>query len=75
MHWFVAIPGDSHYIDQCMTQHKAPDLKAFEEKLKDWEWQWVNSTTEKYAAAPEGNSIAAAKAIYAKYYSRITTLP
>ena len=63
------------YIEQCMTQHKAPDLKAFEEKLKDWEWQWVNSTTEKYAAAPEGNSIAAAKAIYAKYYSRITTLP
>jgi len=63
------------YIEQCMAQRKTPDLVAFEEKLKDWEWHWVNSTTEKYSPAPKGNSIDVAKALYAKYHSKIIAMP
>lgn len=63
------------YIEQCMTQRKTPDLVAFEEKLKDWEWHWVNSTTEKYSATPKGNSIDVAKMLYAKYHSKIIAMP
>jgi len=54
------------YVNTCMQQHKPVDEKYFDEKMKDWEWQWVNGH-ELYAATPQGNAVATAKELYAKY--------
>ena len=54
------------YVNTCMQQHKSVDEKYFDEKMKDWEWQWVNAH-ELYAATPKGNAVATAKELYAKY--------
>lgn len=54
------------YINACMQQHKPVDEKYFDEKMKDWEWQWVNAH-ELYTATPKGNAVATAKELYTKY--------
>jgi alpha-N-acetylglucosaminidase len=59
------------YVAQRMREGKPVDTKAFEKQIKDWEWQWVNSTSEKYPAVPVGNSAAVAKALHAKYKDRL----
>lgn len=56
------------YVNSCMRQKKAVDDKYFDEKMKDWEWQWVNAH-ELYSATPKGNSVLLAKEIYNKYTS------
>ncbi|HVS91324.1 MAG TPA: alpha-N-acetylglucosaminidase [Mucilaginibacter sp.] len=48
----------------------APDMKEFDETVKNWEWQWVNSHSEHYAPAPQGSSVAIAQALYKKYYAK-----
>lgn len=54
------------YVNACMQQHKPVDEKYFDEKMKDWEWQWVNAH-ELYTATPKGNAVATAKELYTKY--------
>ena len=56
-----------------MREGKPVDMKTFEKQIKDWEWQWVNSTSEKYPAVPQGNSTAVAKALFAKYKDRLVS--
>lgn len=42
------------------------DYKGFEEKIKQWEWQWVNKQN-KFSDTPAGESIAVAQELYRKY--------
>lgn len=49
---------------------KEIDQENFENAIKDWEWKWVNAN-EPYTDQPKGNSIAVAKAMYAKYSERM----
>ena len=45
---------------------KELDQKAFDNRIKQWEWQWVNDH-KSYPVNPVGSSITEAKAIYQKY--------
>jgi alpha-N-acetylglucosaminidase len=54
------------YVSACMRQKKAIDDKYFDEKMKDWEWQWVNAH-ELYPVVTQGNAVVLAKEIYKKY--------
>lgn len=57
-------------VTAAIANGKQPDLKRFEEDIKDWEWHWVNGS-EKYATQAKGNSVNIAKQLYHKYYQRI----
>lgn len=54
------------HVTTAMEQHRPPDLKAFENQVKEWEWQWVNSH-EPYTDQPRGNPVAVAREMHAKY--------
>jgi len=49
-----------------MNNGKEVDVKAFDQTIRQWEWQWVNSH-KYYPVEPVGNSIDEAKSIYKKY--------
>jgi len=55
------------YLNRAMVGGVAPDLKDFDRKVKDQEWQWVNSHKEKYSAEPAGDPVATALEMYQKY--------
>lgn len=44
--------------------------KVFDEKIKDWEWKWVNGT-EVYPDQAQGNPVTVAAEMYKKYAARI----
>lgn len=45
--------------------------EQFDEKVKEWEWQWVNSN-ETYPLTPVGDPVAVSKAMYTKYAAMIS---
>lgn len=51
---------------------KELDLVAFEDSIKDWEWNWVNER-KTYPNNPQGDPIAVSKAMHKKYRSIIAT--
>lgn len=53
-------------LDAALKQGKETDPKAFENSVKQWEWQWVNSH-KAYPVNPSGSSVTEAKAMYRKY--------
>jgi alpha-N-acetylglucosaminidase len=59
------------YLEQCLQQRKQPDFAAFEEKIKNWEWQWVNDHSTVFPATPRGNAVDMASQLYRKYITRI----
>jgi alpha-N-acetylglucosaminidase len=59
------------YVDSCLDKHVPVDVKAFEERVKDFEWQWVNQH-ESYPAIPSGDAVTTAKAMYEKYKNEIS---
>jgi len=61
------------YIDSCRDNKKEPDLKMFEERMKDWEWKWVNGN-EAYPDKPQGNPVSAAQRVYRKYNAKMSGL-
>ncbi|WP_224998279.1 alpha-N-acetylglucosaminidase [Cesiribacter sp. SM1] len=57
------------YFDYVMSQMEKGqqiDQKAFDEKIKEWEWQWVHSN-ESYPHQPQGQPVTVAKEMYSKY--------
>ncbi|MBA9076893.1 alpha-N-acetylglucosaminidase [Rufibacter quisquiliarum] len=58
------------YVNSQMAKGQAIDQKAFDAKIKNWEWQWVNST-ESYPDTTTGNSVAVANELYQKYHATI----
>lgn len=59
------------YIERQMSNNNKADLTSIEEQLKNWEWQWVNST-ETYTDIPKGDAITKAKLIHQKYFKLIS---
>jgi alpha-N-acetylglucosaminidase len=57
-------------VMQAARSGVAFDEKAFEEKIKDWEWSWVNGK-ESYSATPQGDAVQMAKQLWSKYKERI----
>jgi len=53
-------------IKTTMNEGKEVDVKAFENTIRKWEWQWVNGQ-KRYPVGPVGNSITEARVIYQKY--------
>ncbi len=49
------------------------DQEVFDEKIKEWEWKWVNKE-EAYPTQPSGDSYNVAKALYDKYRSKIAPI-
>jgi alpha-N-acetylglucosaminidase len=57
-------------VESTTRAGKKFDQQAFNEKVKDWEWNWVNST-ESYPDKPKGNPIAVSKAMFKKYADKM----
>jgi len=53
-----------------MKEGKEVDVKAFENTIKHWEWEWVNGH-KNYPVITVGNSVPEAQAIYKKYRKMI----
>ena len=47
--------------------------EKFDEKIKQWEWKWVNKE-ESYPTEPSGNAFEIAKELHAKYRSKIAPI-
>ena len=59
-------------LNESLETGKEPDLKQFDEHIRQWEWQWVNKHNT-FTTAPSGNSIQLAKSMHQKYRNRLTT--
>jgi alpha-N-acetylglucosaminidase len=57
-------------VDSCMRNNVSVNMDVFNERVKNWEWQWVHQH-KKYPVKPSGNSVKIANEIYQKYYNRI----
>lgn len=53
-------------VDSCMEKQVPLDMQAFDDRVKNWEWQWVNSH-ETYPAGAAGDPVKAARHIHEKY--------
>lgn len=56
-----------------MEKQEKIDLKAFEESIKKWEWNWVNGK-EIYPDKPIGDPIALSHKVYKKYIATIKSI-
>ncbi|RYY56303.1 MAG: hypothetical protein EOO09_07130 [Chitinophagaceae bacterium] len=54
------------YLRDCMAKHKKPDQQAFEQTIRDWEWNWVNSRTS-FPDQPHGNTMQQVQLLYRRY--------
>lgn len=62
-------PRWAMFFDYANQQHKAGapiDQKAFENTMKNWEWNWVNQKST-FPTQSNGNSITIAKQLHQKY--------
>jgi hypothetical protein len=50
-----------------MLEQKPMDTNHFEETIKEWEWTWVNLTSENYSSEPRGNPKEIAENLFKKY--------
>ena len=60
--------SDKHLGDKLKTDK---DQKAFENTMKDWEWNWVNQTNP-FPTQISGNAIIIAKQLHQKYGAMLT---
>jgi len=58
------------YVSSQMKQGQEIDQKTFDEEIKKWEWQWVNSN-ESYPDTTAGNAVIVANQMYSKYNQTI----
>lgn len=54
-------------LAESLKDNKPFDNGAFEQKIKDWEWHWVNAH-DSYRSEPNGDAVAVAEKIFNKYY-------
>jgi len=57
-------------LNKSLASKTSFDSKDFENKVKDWEWAWVNQH-DKYPAVTSGNSVEMAQKMFNKYYAQI----
>jgi alpha-N-acetylglucosaminidase len=58
-------------LNESLKDNKPFDNNAFEEKIKNWEWSWVNAHNS-YKSEPTGDAVAVAQKMYSKYYKVIS---
>jgi alpha-N-acetylglucosaminidase len=56
-----------------LQTHGKMDLKAFEERIKEWEWNWVN-TRDAYNAEPQGKPSDLAAMLFGKYKEKLIVM-
>jgi len=54
------------YAISCLKENKTLDEKWFDDKMKDWEWAWVNNQ-EEFTENPSGNAVESANHLFKKY--------
>lgn len=59
---------------QALDSHIAFDQKAFEERMKTWEWQWVNSQN-RYPEVPVGDPVSIVLQLHEKYRGLFVQFP
>ncbi|SDZ74125.1 alpha-N-acetylglucosaminidase [Arachidicoccus rhizosphaerae] len=67
-------PRWQQFFDQAelaLRQGKSMDQAAFEKKIKDWEWHWVNQRKD-YPTKPKGDPVALSRKLYTKYITSVT---
>lgn len=57
-------------LDRCLQTGAEPDLKQFEQTIRNWEWKWVNEQ-KTFPVTPLGNGIVTAQQLYKKYRKSI----
>ena len=57
-------------LNKSLTDKTPFDSAAFESKVKNWEWAWVNKH-DPYPYKVAGNSVEVAKSLFAKYHTKI----
>jgi alpha-N-acetylglucosaminidase len=57
-------------LKESLAKNTPFDSDAFGNKVKDWEWTWVNGHSQ-YAATTTGNAVEVAKTLFDKYDKRI----
>ncbi|ACU05976.1 MULTISPECIES: alpha-N-acetylglucosaminidase [Pedobacter] len=58
------------YAKQQLKSGAKLDQKVFEEKMKRWEWDWVNKN-DVFTEQPSGNEIKTAESLYKKYIAQL----
>lgn len=58
------------YVKDCWDKGLECDFESFDERMCQWEWQWVNSH-DRHTATPQGDEIEAARRLYSKYSERM----
>lgn len=58
--------------DEALTKGGKWDEKAFYDYIREWGWNWVGNTDEKFISTPEGNPVEVSKAMFDKYYDIIS---
>jgi alpha-N-acetylglucosaminidase len=58
-------------LRQSLKDNTPFNNNAFEQKVKDWEWNWVNAH-DSYQSQPVGDAVVAAQKMYGKYYSVVS---
>jgi alpha-N-acetylglucosaminidase len=59
-----------NYVEKQLANGKDLNQEAFEETIKEWEWNWVNSN-EIYPDKPDGDAVDISKRMFAKYYNNM----
>ena len=56
-------------LRQTLSSGSEPDMKAFDEKRKDFEWQWANtnSASQSFSSKPEGDPFRLCLKLYQKW--------
>lgn len=60
------------FIDEvalCISQNKKYNHEANDDKVRTWEWEWVNGT-EEYSDQPQGDVVEVSQRMYKKYIDR-----
>lgn len=60
-------------LDKSIETKRPFDAASFENKVKDWEWGWVNGH-DKYSSIATGNPVAVAQKMFKKYNERIVEI-
>lgn len=58
------------YLNDRISSHTEPDLKAIDEQIKSWEWEWVNTPSD-FDSMPKGDQVSVSKKMFRNYYSKI----
>lgn len=58
------------YVEQQAGKNKEPDLEAFVENVREWEWKWMTANNA-YPTKTTGNPVEEARRIYDLYYQQI----